>query len=333
VRTSLRLNNDVSPERFIRVAQVAEDAGFDQIWVSNDLFLRAAPVLLTAAARHTTRIGLGTCILNPYSMHPAEIAMTAATLQEVSSGRFRLGIAAGAQEFLGWAGIVRAQPLARTREAVVAVRTLLAGGRPARVPGAGEGWHDEAHLRVPAAPAPIYVGGMSPKMLELAGEVADGVLPLLFPPEHFPTARDQVTRGALRAGRDPSVLDVAACIWCSVDERMDRAHRALAEKIVYYGPSFAPYLLRRAGLDRSAFDGIRAAMAAGDLERAVTLVTPPMLALGVAGSPEAIVERCQRLAALGARHLSFGPPLGPDVVRAVEILGARVLPALDRSGR
>jgi 5,10-methylenetetrahydromethanopterin reductase len=327
VRTSLRLNNDVSPELFIRVAQVAEDVGFDQIWVSNDLFLRAAPVLLAAAARHTSRIDLGTCILNPYSMHPAEIAMIATTLQEVSRGRFRLGLAAGAREFLGWAGIERAEPLARTREAVIAVRTLLSGGRPARVPGAGGRWHDEAYLRVPPASTPIYVGGMSPKMLELAGEVGDGVLPLLFPPEHFPAARDQVARGALRAGRALSTLDVAACIWCSVDERMDRAHRALAEKVAYYGPSFAPYLLRRAGLDPSAFDDIRTALAAGDLEGAATLVTPPMLALGVAGSPDVIVARCQWLVTLGARHLSFGPPLGPDLVRAVEILGTQVLPA------
>ena len=116
--TSLRLNNDVPVAEFVELARLAESLEFDQIWVSNDLFFRSAPVLLAAAATATCRIALGTCILNPYSMHPAEIAMTATTLQELSGGRFLLGLAAGADDFLGWAGIARHAPLARTREAV-----------------------------------------------------------------------------------------------------------------------------------------------------------------------------------------------------------------------
>ena len=91
LRTSLRLNNDLTVEEFVAVVRRAERWGFDQVWVSNDLYLRSAPVLLTAAALATQRVRLGVGIMNPYSVHPSEIAMMAATLAEVSDGRFLLG--------------------------------------------------------------------------------------------------------------------------------------------------------------------------------------------------------------------------------------------------
>lgn len=325
--TSLRLNNDLGVQQFVDLVVTAEQVGFDQVWVSDDLFLRSAPVMVAAAAVATSRVRLGIGIMNPYSVHPAEIAMTSATLAELSGGRFLLGVAAGAEEFLGWAGIERPKPLTRTREAVRALRVLGDGGRPADHPGTGEGWTAEAHLRFPAA-APVYVGAMSPKMLAMAGAEADGVLPLLYPPEHFPVARDLVHAGAREAGRDPAEVDVAAAFWVSVDDDRAAAERALAEKIAYYGASFSPYLLERAGLAVADFAGIQAALAAGDPERATDLVTPPMLGLGIAGDADEVVRRCRWLQAEGATHLSFGPPLGPDPVRAVTVLGEQVLPRL-----
>ena len=323
MRFSLRLNNDLPVGEFVGLCRLAEQHGFDQVWVSHDLFLRSAPVMLTAAALATERLHLGVGIMNPYSVHPAEIAMTAASLQEVSGSRFLLGLAAGATEFLGWAGIERPAPLRRTREAVLAVRALLDGGTPA-----GEGWTSDAWLRTGKAPTPVYVGGMSPKMLGVAGEVADGVLPLLYPPEHFATAAGQVREGAVRAGRDPAAVDVAACVWVSVDDDAERARLPLAEKIAYYGASFAPYLLERAGLSVADFAPVQAALRDHGIAAAVHLVTPEMLALGIAGTPAEVVARCQGLVRDGARHVSFGPPLGPDVLAAVEVLGTSVLPAL-----
>ena len=100
MKFSLRLNNDLPAADYLALARAAEAAGFDQFWVSDDLFLRSAVVILTAVAGATRRIEIGTCILNPYTIHPAEIAMIAATLDEVSGGRFNLGLSAGA----AWAG-------------------------------------------------------------------------------------------------------------------------------------------------------------------------------------------------------------------------------------
>ena len=165
-------------------------------------------------------------------------------------------------------------------------------------------------------------------MLALAGEVADGVLPLLYPPEHYETAASLVNAAALAHGRSVDDLDVAACIWVSVDDDETAARRALAEKIAYYGASFAPYLLERAGLTLHDFDPIQAALRDDGIGAATDLVTDRMLTLGIAGTPDQVIHRCRGLMAMGVRHLSFGPPLGPDVFNAVDVLGRRVLPGL-----
>jgi len=328
LRTSLRLNNDLSPSQFVELALAAERSGFDQLWLSHDLFLHSAPVLLAAAAVATTTIQLGTGVLNPYSAHPVELAMHATSLQELSGGRALLGIAAGAAEFLDRAGIEQHRPLGRTREALLSCRALLDGERPATVYGAGA-WTPSARLLTPASQrVPIYLGAMSPKMSALAGELADGALALLYPPEHFPTAFAQIEQGRREAGREEGSVDIPACVWVSVDHDPERAAAPLAEKLAYYGAAFAPYLLERAGLTREEFAPAAAAVEVGDLVAARAAITPAMLRLGIAGTPDDVVKRCRWLMDEGATHVSFGPPLGPDPVAAVELLGKEVLPAL-----
>ena len=302
---SVRFNNDVGPRDYARLASLAEECGFDQMWVSNDLFFHSAPVLVTAAARATSRIALGVGVFNPVSMHAAEIAMVAASLAELTRGRVLLGIGAGADRFLSWAGLAYDPPVARTERAIGEIRRLLAGGAP---------WQAEGRMRVPVTPVPVYVGAMGPKMLRLAGRIADGALPLLFPPGHYPVAAAQIAEGAAAAGRDPAAIDVAACIWCSIAGDGERARQALADKVRYYGPSFSPDLLARASLAPSDFD-------AGE-------VTPRMLSLGVSGGPEDVITACAQLVAAGSRHISFGPPLGPDPEEAMRVLAAEVIPAL-----
>jgi 5,10-methylenetetrahydromethanopterin reductase len=328
MRCSLRLNNDLRPADYVALARAAERHGFDQLWISNDLFLRSAPVLLTTVLQATERIEVGSGILNPHTVHPAELAMLAATLDELSGGRFNLGLGAGAADFLGWVGLEDARPAATLREAIVVIRAWLRGdrapaGRFVRAPEA-------AYLRVtPRRVTPIYLGAMGPAMLRLAGELADGALPLLFPPEHWSTVRPLVDEGARR--RDPALgpIDLAACVWVSLADDDGAARRALAEKIAYYGHAFGPLIYARLGVDREEFAPIeRALTVERDLDRACAMVDDRMLRIGVAGAPSTLVERLRPLVEAGVRHLSFGPPLGPDPLRAVELLGREVLPAL-----
>jgi len=322
VRFSVRVNNDLGFAELLALATAAEEAGFDQLWVSNDLFLRSAPVLAGALAARTRRIGLGIAVMNPYSVHVSELAMAAATVQEISGGRFLLGLGAGAAQFLGWAGIARTRPLATTGTALAVLRALL-GHRDVDAGLLPDWFGPDSVLRFGVLrPVPVYVGAMGPKMLELAGRHADGVLPLLYPPERYAAVRRQVLAGA--AGRRE--VDLPACFWVSLSGDPAAARAALAEKLAYYGPSIPAEVLAPAGLRPQDF-GPAAALAHGG-QAAAGLIDDRMLALGVAGDAGDVLARCRVLRRLGARHLSFGPPLGPDPVAAIRLLGEAVLPAL-----
>jgi 5,10-methylenetetrahydromethanopterin reductase len=330
MRFSLRLNNDLALADYVALARTAEAVGFDQLWVSNDLFLRSAPVILAAVAHATHRIELGTGILNPHTIHPAELAMLAATMDELTGGRFNLGLGAGAADFLRWVGLVDAHPIRTMRETIDGVRRLLGGQALAAEGGRFLRGSGEAYLRfVPPRRTPIYLGAMGPQLLGLAGELADGALPLLLPPEHYFTVRALIEAGMARRDAARGPLDLAACVWVSVAEDGAAARRALAEKVAYYGQALGDLIHARLGVTREAFAPItRVAMVERDLARAASMVTDQMLAVGVAGAPEAVVERLLPLVRAGAGHVSLGPPLGPDPVRAVELLGRRVLPRL-----
>lgn len=327
MKFSIRLNNDHPVREYVRLATAAEAAGFDQFWVSDDLFLRSAPVILTAVAAATDRIEIGTCILNPYTMNPAEIAMFAATLDEFSGGRFNLGLASGAGDFLGWIGIEQKYPRTAIVESVQAINQLLAGER-AVLDGKFLNWNDQAYLRFkPQRRVPVYIGAMSPKMLGEIGAVADGGLPLLFPPEHYANVMPHIQSGAERTGRDLSEVDIAACIWVSVGEDKAAAEDVLKEKIAYYGHAFSPMILANLGLTHADFTEIEAAVQAeNDIEKAKSLVTDTMMQFGIAGDTRALIERLEKLAALGVDHISFGPPLGPDLMEAIQHIGRDVIP-------
>jgi 5,10-methylenetetrahydromethanopterin reductase len=328
VRFSLRFNNDLPVERYPELARQAEQAGFDAFWVSDDLFLRSVWVILSAVAQATERIQLGTCIVNPFTQHPSEIAMAAATLDELSGGRALLGLSSGADDFLSWVGLRAERPLTAVAETIAALRRLFDGERCHTDGAFVSGWTDAAYLRFPVKRrVPIYVGAMSPRMLQLIGALADGGLPLLFPPEHFETVLADVRRGADAAGRDLASIDLAACIWCSISVDRTAAERALREKIAYYGYSLSGTILSRLGLTQADFAPIREAMTVDrDIERAINLVTPSMLRIGVVGTAEDLLPRLEHLVELGARHLSFGPPLGPEPMEAIEVLARDVLP-------
>ena len=322
MRFSLRLNNDLPLSEYKRLAQAAEDAGFDQFWVSNDLFLRSSSVILPMLAQATTKIEIGSCIFNPYTINPAELAMFAATMDELSGNRFNLGLAAGAKEFLQWVGLAQKRPLSAMRETITNIR-LLQQGEPVPSNGQFLQWEPEAFLRF-AAPrtTPIYVGAMGPKMLELAGEMGDGVLPLLFPPEHYFNVKPLLENGINRRSATLPSLDFAACIWVSLSTNKEAAKRPLAQKVAYYGASLSPLILNQLGLTVEDFAPIQHALnVERDEEKAVAMVDERMLRIGIVGQPSDVIERLEPLVAAGAQHLSFGPPLGPNQVEAVTLLG------------
>ena len=327
MKFSLRINNDHPVREYIRFAQAAEAGGFDQFWVSNDLFIRSAPVILTAVAAATERIEIGTCIVNPYTLHPAEMAMMAATLDEYSGGRFNLGLSSGAKDFLNWVGIEPQKPRTAVVETTQAINALLSGDVTDHS-GHFINWTDEAYMRFEALRrVPIYIGAMSPNMLRSIGAYADGGLPLLFPPEHYQHVMPYIKEGAESAGRDLSEIDVAACVWCSIADDAEAAKDALREKVAYYGHAFSPMILEQLGLTQADFAHIEhLVMKENNIEAAKREVTDTMLQAGIVGTAQQLIDRLESLVELGVQHISFGPPLGPDPLAAVELIGRDVIP-------
>jgi 5,10-methylenetetrahydromethanopterin reductase len=282
----------------------------------------------TAIAEATERVVVGTLGTNPYTTDPSEIATHLATLDLLSGGRAALGLGLHTTSMVEWLGLDGADVVERTRAAVAIVRALLRGET---VTKAGPySWGSECALRFePLRPdPPILVAGFGTELLRLAGEVGDGAMPMATPPESVGPLVAEVHRGAADAGRDPDELEIVACAWMSLSERGAGVGDPLRPMIA----TFAPYLEERAlasiGLTRAELAQLRELVDAGQLAAAAEAVTPPMLALALAGTPDHVAERIGALAELGVTHVSLGGPLGPDPREAIRLLGERVLPAL-----
>jgi 5,10-methylenetetrahydromethanopterin reductase len=326
---SISFNSGNGPTaEVVELAVQAEENGLDCVWYCQDLFQRDVWVFLTAVASRTQEVDLGTGIVTPYSVSPAELTMHAATLDEYSGGRVRLGISVGAVEFLKWAGINVHHPLSGMRESISIIRRLLKGERVEHDGTVFKGWTREAYLRFEPIreEIPIYLGAQSPRMLELTGEIAEGGLPLLFPPEYYDKVVEYMGRGAMKAGRSLDDLDIVGCVWFSLAEDRDDAKDALRDLVTYYGPHLADEMISTLGLTTEAFDPIREAYERRDVESARKLMTDEMASLAIYGTPEDCVERIEKLVSKGLRHVRFGPPLGPDPRETIRLIGEEIIP-------
>jgi F420-dependent oxidoreductase-like protein len=221
----------------VRLAQAAEAAGYDSVWAA-EAYGSDVVTLLTWIAAQTETIDVGTAIMQIPGRTPAMTAMTAATLDTLTKGRFRLGLGvSGPQVSEGWHGVRFAKPLARTREYVDIVKLALS-----RKTVRYEGEHFS--LPLPEGPGkalklmlhpyreriPIYLAVIGPKNLELTGEIADGWLGVFFAPEHAQASLDPLRSGAERAGRTLADLDVVVNVPVVVGDDLD----ACAEPIRGY---------------------------------------------------------------------------------------------------
>ena len=215
VSISLRIANEDWQPASAYVVE-AERLGVDCLWSAEAWGHDAVTPLAFMAAR-TTRIRLGTGIMQAGTRTPALVAMTAMSLNAMSGGRFMLGLGvSGPQVIEGWHGIRFEQPLQRMREIVEIVRRAARGERLAYkgkvyelpLPG-GEG--KALRSAAKAQPEiPIYLATLSPKSLEMTGEIADGWLGTSFMPEHARVFFDHLEAGAVRAGRSLAQLDLQA---------------------------------------------------------------------------------------------------------------------------
>jgi F420-dependent oxidoreductase-like protein len=215
VAIALRLTDDDWETASTYVVE-AERLGVDCVW-SPEAWGHDAVTPLAFVAARTSRIHLGTGIMQAGTRTPALVAMTAMSLASMSGGRFLLGLGvSGPQVVEGWHGIPFERPVQRLRETVEIVRRAVRGERlefkgeiyELPRPG-GEGKALRSSAR-PQPPIPIYLATLSPRSLEMTGEIADGWLGTSFMPEHARVFFDHIAAGAARAGRSLAQLDLQA---------------------------------------------------------------------------------------------------------------------------
>jgi F420-dependent oxidoreductase-like protein len=231
----------VTAHEQLALAREAERLGYDSVWVAEAYGSDAATVLAWLAAQ-TSAVNLGSAVFQMPARSPAMAAMTAATLDQLSGGRFRLGLGlSGPQVAEGWHGQRFARPLARTRDYVTVVRMALERRRVAYqgqtlelpLPD-GPGKALKLTISPVQARLPIYLGAMGPQNLALTGELADGWLGFLFAPEHAGGFREHLAAGAARAGRDLDGFDVAPNVQVHISDDLAAARDAMRPFLALY---------------------------------------------------------------------------------------------------
>lgn len=313
-----------APRHVTAWARAAERAGLGSVWLIEDYFHPGAFALAGAAAAVTERAVVGIGVVNPYTRHPALLAMETAALAGVARGRVVLGLGASNRVWIEERmGIPFTAPLETLRESVDVVRRLLAGER-LTFRGRRFALDGVVLESTPPEAVPIYLGVKGPKALRLAAEVADGVhCAILASPEHV--RRVRATVGAVRPARAAAAA-VIAYVPLVVDRDGAAARAALRPFVArYLGFLHGQSILADAGLDAERTQPFRDALRRG--ERAGHLVTDDILdAVAIAGTPDACRRALARWAAAGLDAPIAVVPPEADVPAQLALIGAELAP-------
>ncbi len=258
----------LTSEDQLEIVQEAERLGYDSVWAAEAYGSDTATVLGWLAGQ-TSTIRLGSGIFQMPGRSPAMTAMTAATIDQLSNGRMILGIgSSGPQVSEGWHGVRFGKQLARTRDYVAVLRMALArerleySGETLELPlPDGPGKALKLTIGTVQEQIPIYIAAIGPKNTQLTGEIADGVIPTLFSPEHVSVMRDELQIGIDRAGNGKTLadIDIAPTVQVYVSDNMEDARNLMRPFIgLYVGgmgsreQNFYNQLVRRYGFEDAA---------------------------------------------------------------------------------
>lgn len=326
-RISIAFQSDKRPHEYAELGALVERYGFGTVSVYADLLFQPPLLALLMIAGATERIRLGPACLNPYTLHPVEIAGQIATLDAASGGRAYLGLARGA--WLDSLGIADARPLATIREAVTVIQQLLRGERRVFNGKVFQLSADHAlQYAVERAEIPLLIGTWGAQLAAYAGEVAAEIKvggsanPAIVAP-----MRARIAPGAARVGRGAESVGIALGAVTVVDEDGERARTKVRQEVARYLPVVAP-LDPTAALDPELLARIAAAVARDDLTAAGALVPDDVLdRFAFAGTPAQIIRQTEAILAAGAARVEFGTPHGLTAREGLRLLGERVLPA------
>ena len=294
----------------IELVQEADRLGVHAVWTAEAYGSDAVSPLAWLGAL-TTRIHLGTAIMQMPGRTPANAAMTAMTLNQLSGGRFLMGLGlSGPQVVEGWHGVSYAQPLLRTREYVGIVRAIFRReapltfeGRHYQIPYRGDdatGLGKPLKSTLKADPTiPIYLAAIGPKNVELAAEVADGWLPIFFAPERYDSVfKPHVDAGLAKAGKTIAQFDIAPTVSIVINDNLDIAYNMLRPMLALYvggmgarGKNFYYDLAVRYGFEGAASE-IQDLYLSGDKGAAMARVPAELIdAVALVGPRDRVRER------------------------------------------
>jgi coenzyme F420-dependent oxidoreductase len=306
-----------SVDALVEQARLGEELGYDTAWLP-ETWGRDAVTTLTSIAHGTDSIDIGTSIMPVYSRSPALIGQTAATLQEVADGRFRLGLGpSGPIVIENWHGVDFGNPLRRTRETVEVVKQVLSGDR---VEYDGE-YFDLEGFRLRCDPPdpvpPVETAGMGPKAVELAGRFADGWHALMLTREGLRERLADFERGSEMGDRDRSEQRVTLSLTCCAMEDGERARQLVKQHSAFYvggmGTFYRDNLARQGHEDvaHEVYDNWQE----GDREAAMRAFPDDLLErMAVWGTPEQAREHFERFIDVdGVEAVSVSFPRGADL--------------------
>src|SRR5215470_847400 len=287
MRRACYLNPGRDLSTAVNLARRAEALGYDSAWVTHGLG-RDSFVVLAAYGAATSRLGLGNGVVPIYPRHPVTMAQAALTLNELTRGRFRLGIGVSHRASMdAMLGVPITEPMAVMREYVAVLRGALGAGANF----SGKYYRVQWSLALPTRPPapPIYLAALGPRMCELAGEIADGVILWLTSPDYVrDVARPALERGRKRAGKTLEGFEVMAAVPLAVTD--DRAAALAAFRVELARYVALPFY--RAMMEGS---GLGEALRASDRDGAVAPALAEALgAVGDAAAARAFVEAYRR---------------------------------------
>lgn len=305
-------------EEVIDQGVMVEGLGYDRVWVS-ETWGRDAVTILATLAERTNKVGLGSAIFPVYSRSPALVAQTAATLNEASDNRFRVGLGpSGPAVIENWHGIDFGKPLRRTREYVEIVRQALSGDP---VNYSGELFQLRGfRMRFEPSLVPIDVAAMGPKAVELTGRFGDGWHALMFTPNGFRERMEDLRRGAELGDRSIENFRTMLMLTCCALPDGGRARELVRQHVAFYLGGMGTYYrdaLARQGYEETAH-AIHDAWQNDDREHALELLDDDLLdKFAVAGTPaeaRETLERFTSIDSLDAVAVSFPRAASPTEI-------------------
>lgn len=309
-----QLPMDAIPE----LARLAEAHGFDCAW-GGEANNKDPTVMLSAIAAVTTRLKIGSAIFHILGRTPATLALQAAGFDELSAGRFLLGIGSSNPTIAKWHGQILDHPLGRVQEYIEIVRTAMAGEKLNFTGKYFTAQNFKMAFKPSGRKIPIYLAAFGPQMTRLAGRITDGVVINMANPVEIRRIAEEVRAGAAEAGKDPAEMEIICKIRCSIAAKYNTAREALSHALTYY--ALADYyrnLLGRMGF-AAEVEAMRAAWKSGGFHAARKLITDEMfraLPMVAATSAPEVVEQIKPYADAGATRIIL-----PYVAASDDVVG------------